>query len=45
MLDGGSIRPRPLDGREGLQTNNPGFPGFSSGGVVAGAGVSIAFEY
>jgi hypothetical protein len=28
----------PIDGAGGLQTNNPGYPGFSSGGWLAGAG-------
>ncbi|AUX31375.1 hypothetical protein SOCE836_035040 [Sorangium cellulosum] len=28
----------PLEGVAGLQTNNPGYPGFSSGGWLAGAG-------
>jgi long-chain fatty acid transport protein len=29
-------------GREGLQTNNPGFPGFSSGGWIVGGGVNLS---
>jgi hypothetical protein len=34
-----------VPGREGLQTNNPGFPGFASSGWVLGAGVHVAIEY
>jgi long-chain fatty acid transport protein len=31
----------PIPGREGLQTNNPGFPGFASDGWVWGAGLQL----
>jgi long-chain fatty acid transport protein len=37
-LDGSPVGP----GAEGLQTNNPGFPGFSSGGWIVGAGVNLS---
>jgi long-chain fatty acid transport protein len=35
----------PIAGAEGLQTNNPGWPGFASGGWIVGAAlyVSVAF--
>jgi long-chain fatty acid transport protein len=36
---------QPVPGREGLQTNNPGFPGFGSSGWIAGAGLHVAVEY
>ena len=32
-------------GRLGLQTNNPGFPGFSSEGWVFGGGINLGVEY
>ncbi len=32
-------------GREGLQTNNPGWPGFSSQGWLFGAGVRLSFLF
>lgn len=35
----------PLAGREGLQTNNPGWPGFESGGWVLGASAFVRYEY
>lgn len=35
----------PIPGREGLQTNNPGFPGFASDGWILGAGVNISVVY
>lgn len=35
----------PVPGREGLQTNNPGFPGFGVTGWLIGAGVHVAIEY
>ena len=31
----------PISDAEGLQTNNPGYPGFSSGGFLFGAGVTL----
>jgi hypothetical protein len=35
----------PVDGAAGLQTNNPGWPGFSSGGWIMGGAMylSVAF--
>ncbi len=30
---------------KGLQTNNPGFPGFKSGGVILGSGISFTLLY
>ena len=35
----------PLAGRRGLQTNNPGGPGFSSHGAVFGGSASLALLY
>ncbi len=35
----------PAAGREGLQTNNPGWPGFSSEGYIFGGGVHFAFLF
>lgn len=35
----------PLAGRDGLQTNNPGWPGFSSAGWIFGGGVYLSFNY
>lgn len=35
----------PVAGRAGLQTNNPGWPGFSSQGVIFGGAVSLAVLY
>jgi len=36
---------QPVPGRDGLQTNNPGFPGFASSGWILGAGLHVAIEY
>lgn len=36
---------QPVPVREGLQTNNPGFPGFASKGYVGGVGVHLAIDY
>jgi long-subunit fatty acid transport protein len=36
---------QPVPNREGLQTNNPGFPGFGVQGWVFGAGVHVGIEY
>ena len=36
---------KPLEGRDGLQTNNPGWPGFSSAGWIFGGGVYLSFNY
>jgi long-chain fatty acid transport protein len=35
----------PVPGREGLQTNNPGWPGFSSQGWIFGAGVNLGLGF
>jgi long-chain fatty acid transport protein len=35
----------PVPNRDGLQTNNPGFPGFGSEGWLFGSGVNIAVLY
>lgn len=43
--DGGSLRGEALEGREGLQTNNPGYPGYSSNGFLLGGGISFAILY
>lgn len=43
--DGLDRRGRPLAGREGLQTNNPGYPGFGSSGYLAAGGITLAIEY
>ena len=42
--DGSSLRAEPLAGREGLQTNNPGFPGFGSSGLLAGGSFYVAID-
>jgi hypothetical protein len=34
----------PIEGTEGLQTNNPGYPGFSSSGWILGAGFAARFS-
>jgi long-chain fatty acid transport protein len=36
---------RPLEGRDGLQTNNPGWPGYSSSGWIFGGGVYLSLHY
>ncbi len=35
----------PVANRTGLQTNNPGFPGFASSGWLLGGGIHLAIEY
>lgn len=35
----------PIEGREGLQTNNPGFPSFASEGVLLGGGARFSLAY
>jgi long-subunit fatty acid transport protein len=35
----------PVPNRDGLQTNNPGFPGFSSGGWLMGASINLTILY
>jgi hypothetical protein len=37
--------PRFLDGREGLQTNNPGWPGFFSAGWILGGSCHVTLNY
>jgi len=36
---------RPLTGREGLQTNNPGWPGFFSAGWILGGSCHVTLHY
>lgn len=36
---------QPLVGREGLQTNNPGWPGFTSAGWILGLGLEATVTY
>jgi long-chain fatty acid transport protein len=36
---------QPVPGRAGLQTNNPGFPGFSSGGWLVGCSLHMSVQY
>ncbi len=36
---------QPVPNREGLQTNNPGFPGFSVEGWIFGAGMHVGIDY
>jgi long-chain fatty acid transport protein len=36
---------RALGGREGLQTNNPGWPGFGSRGWIVGGGINVSLTY
>jgi len=40
--DDGENGGTPIPGRQGLQTNNPGWPGFSSGGWMASAGIYLS---
>jgi long-chain fatty acid transport protein len=35
----------PVAGAAGLQTNNPGFPGYASSGWILGGGLHVAVEY
>ena len=35
----------PIPNRAGLQTNNPGFPGFSSGGWIVGGAIHLSILY
>jgi long-chain fatty acid transport protein len=39
------VQGRDVEGREGLQTNNPGFPGWGVQGWILGAGIHVAVEY
>jgi len=34
-----------LEGAQGLQTNNPGFPGYESGGIFLTAGINLRVHY
>ena len=43
--DDAVVAGQPLPGREGLQTNNPGWPGFTSEGWLFGAGLTVAVAY
>jgi long-chain fatty acid transport protein len=43
--DDAQVGAAPLAGREGLQTNNPGWPGFSSSGWLLGASASVTYRY
>jgi long-chain fatty acid transport protein len=40
--DDSVLNGQPLAGRQGLQTNNPGWPGFSSEGWIVGGGVYLS---
>jgi hypothetical protein len=39
LPDDSQVAGEPLAGSAGLQTNNPGFPGFGSSGVILGGGI------
>jgi hypothetical protein len=41
--DDAVLNNQPLPGREGLQTNNPGWPGFASSGWIVGGGLNLSF--
>lgn len=43
--DAVDTRGRPIASAAGLQTNNPGWPGFSSAGVLLGGGVTLALLF
>ena len=43
--DNATYNGMPLGGRDGLQTNNPGWPGFSSSGWIFGGGVYVSIYY
>jgi long-subunit fatty acid transport protein len=43
--DNAVIGGRALGGREGLQTNNPGWPGFGSRGWLVGGGFNVSLTY
>jgi len=43
--DDAVVGPEPLAGREGLQTNNPGWPGFDSSGWLLGGAAYVRYEY
>jgi long-chain fatty acid transport protein len=40
--DDGQVGGEPIPGARGVQTNNPGWPGFSSGGFMASAGLYLS---
>jgi hypothetical protein len=42
LPDDSQIGGQPVPGAAGLQTNNPGWPGFSSTGVIVGGGVYLS---
>jgi long-subunit fatty acid transport protein len=41
----GGLPRGPIAGREGLQTNNPGYPGYASQGVIFGGGASFNLAF
>jgi hypothetical protein len=43
--DNAVVGGQPLVGREGLQTNNPGWPGFSSEGWIVGLALNLTVTY
>ncbi len=40
--DDGVVDGQPIPGRQGLQTNNPGWPGFGSDGWIVGGGIYLS---
>jgi hypothetical protein len=40
--DDAVLNGEPVRGRQGLQTNNPGWPGFSSEGWILGGGINVS---
>jgi hypothetical protein len=40
--DDSTLNGQPLAGRQGLQTNNPGWPGFGSGGWILGGSLYLS---
>ena len=42
LPDDSQVGGNPLAGAQGLQTNNPGWPGFGSEGVVLGGGLYLS---
>jgi len=45
LPDDSQVAGNPLAGSQGLQTNNPGWPGFGSSGAVVGGGVYVAVTW
>jgi hypothetical protein len=43
--DDAQVGGAPLAGSEGLQTNNPGWPGFVSSGWIFGGSASVSYRY